>query len=459
MIAERLTVDDDERSAAILKRFAEVFDRPATHLIEAPGRVNLLGEHTDYNGLPVLPMAVDRSVLVAAAPAADHIVRLRNLDDAAYPARSYELSAELPPYTGGDWGNYHKAAANGVRHTRYGDLRRGGDFLVDGNIPAGAGLSSSSALVVASALGLLAVNEIEVPYLELAELLPSAERYVGTLSGGMDQAVSLLAQAQRALRIDFFPLRVQPVPLPPGHRIVVCHSLVTAEKSGRARHAYNLRVVECRLAARVCEVSLAPALPRALTRLGDLAQLFPARSLAEFLPGLEAHVPARPLSLAEVARVVGASPAQLRLDCQIPADVGDQFSLFRRARHVLTEADRVDRAVPLLHAGDAAGFGALMDASHASCRDDYDISCPEVEELVATAKESGALGARVTGAGFGGCIVALVEADVVAGFLELLDRRFYRPRLGSHTSAASHRFVFQPCAGASVKPVGGAERT
>ena len=112
----------------------------------------------------------------------------------------------------------------------------------------------------------------------------------------------------------------------------------------------------------------------------------------------------------------------------------------------------------LLHAGDAVGFGALMDASHTSCRDDYDISCPEVEELVATAKESGALSARVTGAGFGGCIVALVEADAVAGFLELVDRRFYRARLGSHDRAAAHRFVFQPCAGASVKRLDGGEQ-
>ncbi|HVN83409.1 MAG TPA: galactokinase [Candidatus Binatia bacterium] len=455
MIVESLPAPERRQGDELLDRFTQCFGRPATHFVEAPGRVNLLGEHTDYNGLPVLPMAIDRSVRIAVAAAGDRGVRLRNLRDADFPARSYILAADLPAYANGDWGNYHKAAAHGLVRTRYGELCRGGDFLVGGDIPAGAGLSSSSALVVASALALLAVNDIEIPFADLAELLPQAERYVGTLSGGMDQAVSLLAQAGQALRIDFFPLRVQPVPLPAGYHVIVCHCLVTAEKSGRARQAYNQRVIECRLATRVCDVSLAPALPRALARLGDVAQLFPGRALSEFLPALEARLPPRPLTLAEIARVVGASPAQLRADCQIPSDVTEPYALWRRVRHVFTEADRVERAVSLLQAGDASGFGALMDASHASCRDDYEISCPEIEELVTTAKESGALGARVTGAGFGGCIVALVESDAVAGFLDLLDRRFYRERLGSADRATAHRFVFQPCGGARVKMVRG----
>ncbi|MBI4515469.1 MAG: galactokinase [Deltaproteobacteria bacterium] len=438
---------DDARVAAMLARFAAVFGRPATALVRAPGRVNLLGEHTDYNGLPVLPMAIDHSVLVAAAPADDATIRLHNLDP-AYSPRQYELADSLRPFEGGDWGNYHKAAVQGLRRSARGALRRGGDFLLEGNIPAGAGLSSSSAVVVASALAVLAVNEITMPFPELAELLPQAERYVGTLSGGMDQAISLLAVAGHALRIDFFPLRVRPVRLPPGYRFVVCHSLVSAEKSGGARRAYNLRVVECRLGARVCEVALRPALPRALNTLGDLARLFPSRSLPEFLPALEAYLPRRQLTLSEVAHIIGSSPEQLREDCRITADLGDQFAVLARLRHVLSEADRVERAEPLLAAADAAGFGALMDASHASCRDDYEISCPAVEELVAVAKESGALGARVTGAGFGGCVVALVEAEAAGGFLELVDRRFYRPRLGHKHRPAAQRFVYHACPGA-----------
>jgi N-acetylgalactosamine kinase len=440
----------DARASALIARFREVFSHAPSYLIQAPGRVNLLGEHTDYNGLPVLPMAIDRRVLIAAAPARGSQIRLHNLDATTYAARTYDLSDDIEPFEAGDWGNYHKAAVQGLRQRLRGRLSGGGDFLVHGDIPAGAGLSSSSALVVASALACLAVNHLKLPAIELAELLPIAERYVGTLSGGMDQAVSLLAVAGEALRIDFFPLQVRPVPLPPGCGIVVCHSLVSAEKSGRARQAYNLRVVECRLAARVCEVVLAPALPRPLKTLGDLVRLFPGRPLSTFLQGLEAHLPPRPLSLWEIARIVGTSPRQLREDCAMSSDLGDEFALLRRVRHVLTEADRVDRAERLLAANDAAGFGTLMDASHASCRDDYGISCPEIEELVMIAKEAGALGARVTGAGFGGCIVALVPSTEVAAFLERVDRRFYRVRLDRADRVAAHRFVFRPCAGATT---------
>jgi N-acetylgalactosamine kinase len=452
MPTDAVRSEDEGRRAALAARFLEIFGRQPTHVVRAPGRVNLLGEHTDYNGLPVLPMAIDPAVMIAAAASNDLTIRLRNTD-ASYGERSYELTPEIPAFASGDWGNYHKAAVQGVRRTPYGELRRGGDFLVDGNIPAGAGLSSSSALVVASALAALAINGVEVPYVELAEALPQAERYVGTLSGGMDQATSLLGTPGKALRIDFFPLRVRAVPLPASYRFVICHSLVTAEKSGRARQGYNQRVVECRLAARVCEMALAPALPRSLAHLGDLVRLFPGRSLPEFLQALEAHLPPRPLPLAEIARIVGSSPRQLRQECQIPPDAGDRFSLLARARHVFAEAERVDRAEAMLAGGDAPGFGALMDASHASCRDDYEISCPEVEDLVTVAKESGAFGARVTGAGFGGCIVALLEAEGVSGFLELLDRRFYRPRLANANKAGAHRFVFQPCGGAMVHSV------
>jgi galactokinase len=438
----------EPRARAVIDRFRTEFGRPPAVLVCAPGRVNLLGEHTDYNGLPVLPMAIDRNVLIAAAPVEGFVIRLCNTD-ASFGARQYELADAIPPYPEGDWGNYHKAAVLGVRHSADGELRHGGDFLIDGNIPAGAGLSSSSALVVASALAVLAVNDLAIPFDALAERLPHAERYVGTLSGGMDQAISLLAVAGQALRIDFFPLRTRAVPLVPGYHFVVCHSLVTAEKSGRAKQAYNRRVVECRLGARVCEVALAGTLPRALATLGDLVKLFPGRALPEFLPALEARLPPRPLGLAELASLIGMSPAQLRGAAGVSADLGDAFAVLARLRHVFTEAARVDRAEQVLASGDAVGFGALMDASHASCRDEYDISCPEVEALVAAAKECGALGARVTGAGFGGCIVALVAAEAVPGFLDLLDRQFYRPRVGHHTAA--HRFVFHPCAGAQVQ--------
>ena len=441
-----LTADEEDRASRLIDAFlATVGERPRG-LIRAPGRVNLLGEHTDYNGLPVLPMAIDRSVLIAAAPRMDRTIRLFNTA-AQFALRTYELGETIPAYAAADWGNYSKAAAQGlVRHCGA-QIRQGADLMVDGNVPCGAGLSSSAALVVANALAILAANDVDVAYETLAELLPVAERYVGTLSGGMDQATSLLARAGHALRIDFFPLRVRPVPLPPGYSVVVCHSLVQAEKSGAAKHGYNLRVVECRLACRVLDSVLAGNLPRSLHTFGDLSVLFPNRSLLDFLPHLSAQLPERPQSLGEIAALIGTSADRLHDDCGV---VGDAFSLLRRARHVLSEAERVTQAEEALRAGDAQAFGQLMDASHGSCRDDYEISCPELEELVRIAKEAGAAGARLTGAGFGGCTVNLVAEPDVAAFLTRIDRYFYRSRLDHSQRISNYRFIFKPQSGAAV---------
>jgi len=439
---------------SLVRRFGQRFGRPPTLVVRAPGRVNLLGEHTDYNGLPVMPMAIDRCVLIAAAARADRRVVLANANP-AFGERELEISADIPPGAAGDWGNYAKAAVQGL--VRFGSaqedglrLEHGADLLVVGDIPAGAGLSSSSALVVANALAILAANQVEVARTELAELLPGAERYVGTLSGGMDQAVSLLAQEGMALRIDFFPLRTRLVPLPKGYSILVCHSLVQAEKSGAAKRAYNLRVIECRLVCRALERVLGASLPRGLPTMGELANVFPDRALSENLPSLMQVVPDRPLSLVGVAAAIGMDPEELRRSCEIPREVGDRFSLVTRARHVLTEADRVNQAELALGRGDVHSFARLMNASHASCRDNYAISCPQIEELVEHAKDAGAIAARLTGAGFGGCTVNLVADESVRGFLQHMDRTFYGKHLGHGDAASNHRFAFHPQAGAGV---------
>ena len=449
-MTEATDTSSDRRVTQLVDQFARHHGRPPAFIVRAPGRVNLLGEHTDYNGLPVLPMAVDRNILIAGVRRADRVVTVQNTE-AQFGARQYELNEDIPPFAAGDWGNYSKAAAQGLMRYCGGQLAYGADLLVHGNIPSGAGLSSSSALVVGNALALLAANEVDVPYVTLAELLPVAERYVGTLSGGMDQATSLLAQEGDALRIDFFPLRVRTVPLPRGYSIVVCNSLVQAEKSGAAKRGYNLRVIECRLACRVLERALGSGLPRPLHTLGDLAALFPGRPLVEFISLINTQVPNRPLSLAQVAAVIGTAPGRLRGECHIAEDLGDRFTLLRRLRHVVCEAERVDQAERALRAGDAPGFGRLMDASHQSCRDDYEISCAELEELVRIAKEAGAAGARLTGAGFGGCTVNLVADAEVHTFLARVDRSFYRSRLGAARDAHKYRFIFKPRSGAEVR--------
>jgi N-acetylgalactosamine kinase len=436
----------------LIRAFARHYGREPSVVADAPGRVNLIGEHTDYNGLPVLPMAIERTILIAGAPREDRRVELANVDP-AFPPRRYELAERIAPFAAGDWGNYNKAAAQGLLGLLGASALHGGEFLVEGNIPHAAGLSSSAALVVASALALLEVNECEIAAPALAELMASAERYVGTLSGGMDQAVCLLAQMGHALRIDFEPLRTRPVRVPPGYAFVVCDSLVAADKSGAARAAYNHRVIECRLACRVLGRVLGVVGEAA--NLGALRRAFPGLGADGFVAALAQAAGTKPSSIEDVARVLEISLSALAESIGAGLAGGESFKLVQRTRHVLTEADRVRRAEAALQASDWEAFAALMNASHASCRDDYEISCPELEELVGAARAADAIGARLTGAGFGGCTVNLVPAGQVDRFLGLIDWAYYRKRPAA--IGLEHCFVFQPSAGATVLRVGTGE--
>lgn len=440
---------NDDSFAPLRHAFALQFGCAPTFAVRAPGRVNLIGEHTDYNGLPVLPMAIDRSVRMVGRRRNDGTIRLHNLG--SFGERDFVLSERIEPFPGGDWGNYVKAAAQGLRHELGPQFARGADLIVCGDVPDGAGLSSSSALVVASALALLAANQIDVPFPTLAEWLPRAEQYVGTLSGGMDQTISLLGRAGHALRIDFRPLRYRAVPLPPEHVFVVANSLVHADKSGTARRAYNQRVLECRLAAQVAArvLRLDPELPIEL--LADVANAAPHPSAANIVAQLAAALPEHPLGLRQIATLCGTDVERL---CQRRGleglDPTREYSLLRRARHVLFEAERVDEAEAALRDGAVDRFAHHLRASHASCREDYEISCNELEELVAVAEAGGAQAARLTGAGFGGCIVAFVEQERVDVLLASLDAHYYRRRGVADEACSRARFPLQASAGAEI---------
>src|SRR5216110_2276024 len=221
---------------------------PLGAVVRAPGRVNLIGEHIDYCGLPVLPMALGRSARLAFHPRADRETRLVNRDPRFAPS-AFAVNESIPPAPAGDWSNYARAAVGAVAR-RFPDLR-GVDALVESDLPIAAGLSSSSALVVAMALAILHANGVSVASLELMELLGKGERYVGTAGGGMDQAIILGAQAGCASRIDFHPLRLTPTAVPADWQFIVAWSLVHAEKSGGARQAYNERTRQCDEARRL----------------------------------------------------------------------------------------------------------------------------------------------------------------------------------------------------------------
>lgn len=386
---------------------AQYGDARPTHVVAVPGRVNLIGEHLDYNLLPVLPMAIPRHVGLILRVRDDRVVRIASTAH-RFGAREFHAGPEIEPYRAGDWGNYVKAAVQGI--ARQAGCERGFDAIVHSDIPVAEGLSSSSALVVAVGLAACAANGHSIARLDLADVLARAERYVGTAGGGMDQAVALCAERGAALRIDFDPLRVRPVALPGDWRFVVASSLAPAEKSGGARATYNRRTAECRR-----------ALALMLARVGRAT---PERSYRGLLAAWDSE------ELVHRA-----------------AKLLDEV-LFRRFRHVITEATRVEAAVNAIEQRNLTTFGALLDASHASLRDDYQVSTPELDQLCEIARGAGAAGARLTGAGLGGSAVAVCDADCEAQVFSALERRFYAP--GRPRRQLPYLFAAQPAGAAAA---------
>ncbi len=388
--------------------------------VTAPGRVNLIGEHTDYNGLPVFPIAIDRDIRVDFRVLDDPVVRLDS-PSARFAPFAFRLKRPIEASAQGDWSNYVRAAARGLLEHGI-SLDRGIEGTVSGDVPIASGLSSSSALVVASALALLKANGVTLPRLQLAALMARAERFVGLEGGGMDQAACLHGIAGHALRIEFDPLRVTPVPVPDGWRWVVASSLVRAEKSAGAREMYNERARQCReaLAASVGAASGGGA-AKSRNRAASTATTYRDLVSADDPDGL----------LRDARRIL--SPV-----------------LFRRFRHVVTEGSRVALAEQAMSDGDLHRFGRLMVRSHESLRDDYEVSTDELDAIVGVAREAGAAGARLTGAGFGGCAVALCDDSTVEPVMEALTARFYKPRLGGPPTT-DMLFVAKPSGGAGVQ--------
>jgi galactokinase len=398
-----------DAAIAAIAAFRREHGEEPTHVARAPGRVNLIGEHIDYNGLSVLPMALQREVAVALRPRSDAHVRIAST---THGERAFDLATDIEPYATGDWGNYAKAAAQAL--AREVGLRTGMDATIHSTVPAAAGLSSSSALVIGIAVALLKGAGAEsdgdedddwglpVSRLALAEVMARAERYTGTHGGGMDQAISLCGRAGAAVRVDFRPLRVTPVPVPDSWRFVIADSGVRAEKSGAAQATYNLRTREC-----------AEALERVVAHLDEPAD-------TDYRALIERYA---------VDELVRAGNAAL------------EDPVRRRFRHVVTEAARVRDAQDALRASDAVAFGALMDASHASLRDDYEVSRIELDAMVDVARSAGATGARLTGAGMGGCIVVLMEAARVSDVADALGAICDPPIIGIASAGASARRI------------------
>jgi galactokinase len=357
-------------------RFREMFGTSA-RIFRAPGRVNVIGEHTDYNDGFVMPAALKLYTWVAAARRGDRFLE-------AYSAHFDEkISLSLDELAGPPrrhWSDFVRGVAAVLQNAGY--KLAGANLVIHGEVPLGAGLSSSASLEVATALALGSVSGIDVPRLELVKLCQKAEHeFVGTRCGIMDQFVAVYGETGHGLMLDCRSLEYQLLALPHDFRLVVCNSMVRHEL---ASGEYNRRRTDCEEGVKL---------------------------LQPHLPGVRAL---RDVEVADLEAWKQVMPARV----------------YRRCRHVVTENQRVLAAAKALQSGEAERFGGLMFQSHASLRDDYEVSCRELDLLVELASSrAGVCGARMTGGGFGGCTVNLVGADAADSFKEHI-LRAYREATG-----------------------------
>jgi galactokinase len=336
-------------------------------MVAAPGRANLIGEHTDYNQGFVLPAAIDRYIVLAGAPRKDRRVLLHAASfgaEAEFSLDAISHDAEQP------WSNYQRGVASYLE--RAGHVLRGMEAIVWGDVPVGSGLSPSAAVEVATAYAFQLLNPLNISAVELALLCQRVEReFVGVECGVMDQLIAVLGRRGHALLIDCQNLETEQVPLPSEVRIVVAD---TMKRRDLVNSEYNVRRQECQQGTELLQV-------------GSL----------------------REVSAEEFARREGELPPPVR----------------QRCRHVISENERVLAGVAALRQGDLSKFGRLMKESHRSLREDYEVSSPELDLLVEAAWEiDGVYGSRLTGAGFGGCTVSLAAEEAVEDFKARVAERY-----------------------------------
>ena len=365
--------------------FLTYFNAKPEFIVRAPGRVNLIGEHTDYNDGFVLPMAIDRAIWIALSPRADTQVRIRSLDlevDSAFELHSLAK--------GKGWLEYIKGVANEL--LKAGHKLRGFDAVLTGDVPRAAGLSSSAAVELATARAFAAVSGFTWDAAQMAKISQKAEnQWVGVNCGIMDQMASAASKEGFALFLDCRTLEYQHAPLPENTSVVI---LDTSTRRGLVDSAYNERRSQCEEAAR----------------------WFGVKAL-------------RDVSVDEFERSSGLSEV-----------------VMKRARHIITENARVLEAVDVMKAGNIKRLGELFNASHNSLRDDFEVTNEALNQIVECAQEqSSCYGARMTGAGFGGCAVALVQEGNAREFTNAVSAA-YKQRSGLDASV----YVCKASEGASL---------
>jgi galactokinase len=360
------------------QEFSARYGKQATDYYYCPGRVNLIGEHIDYNGGKVMPCAIGRGTWLALAPNEEKVFRFQCLN---FPETATLELKDAYISSGEAWFNYPLGMIN--EFLKRGHLLSGLDLLFYGDIPIGAGLSSSASIEVLMGETINQLFDLKIAAVDIALLAKAAENnFVGVNCGIMDQFAVAMGKKDKAILLDCNTLYYEYIPFELGDYSLM---VINTNKPRRlAESKYNERFAECRTALKLLQVQI------------------PVKNLCDI------------------------SVAQFEMNQQLIDDV----VILKRARHVITENARVADATIAMQTGDLEVLGKLMYASHKSLKEDYEVSCPELDTIVTFSKEfAGCIGARMTGAGFGGCAIALVNKARASRYIEELNV-FYKERTG-----------------------------
>ncbi|KAK4388369.1 Galactokinase [Sesamum angolense] len=433
------------RFSKLKSKFNEFFGHPPDICARSPGRVNLIGEHIDYEGYSVLPMAIRQDTIVAIRKVeGEKVLRIANVNSEKYTMCTYPADPDQFMFRYGSLLQYfHQLKWRNV------DRTVGFQVVVDGIVPTGSGLSSSAAFVCSSTIAIMAVMGENFPKKDLAQLTCECERHIGTQSGGMDQAISVMAQSGFAALIDFNPIRATEVQLPAGGTFVIAHSLAESQKAVTAATNYNNRVVECRLAAIVLGIKLGLKAEKAIAEVKTLSDVEAlcvsfAGTRGSSDPGLavKEFLKEEPYSSEEIEQIINEKLPTVFANSPSSLDVlraAKHFKLHQRAAHVYSESKRVYAFKDTVSSKSSEEemlkkLGDLMNDSHYSCSVLYEC--------------------RLTGAGWGGCAVALVKESIVPQFILKLKEQYYQSRINKGLVKKSdidlYIFASKPSSGAAI---------
>ncbi|KAG8201433.1 hypothetical protein JTE90_024306 [Oedothorax gibbosus] len=418
--------ENEAKFNEIGKFFESSFGTRPSFYARVPGRVNLIGEHIDYCGFFVLPMAIEQDIIMAVKTNNTNNINLVNFDFETYKSFSTTVDNLSIDTSAPQWHHYFLCGYRGIAENYELD-HKGLDVVVKGTIPPSSGLSSSSAMVCASALATAYANRISMTKMEIAALCAVSERYIGTQGGGMDQAIGFLAESGAAKLIEFNPLKATNVPLPDSVVFIVSNSCVAMNKAATSQ--FNTRVIECKLAAKVLAKKFGFAW-QDVEKLAEIPILL-GKDVSDMKALVKKTLPQKTYSKSDLCSILNITAKEFPSILSKNTQHLEHFQLSDRATHVFDEAKRV-RDFKLAceeQLIDVQKLGKLMNESHASCRDLYDCSHPVLNELVETAIGAGAVGSRLTGAGWGGCCVSMVLKSDVEKFMSLVKKEFYDGRV------------------------------